>query len=88
MTNPSSLDAQASGLAGDGSASPSEFEFLRNFDDGSQTDLQGTIGSVSGAGSVATPEPSMLAFGALAFAALCAARRYKTNRFSGGDCNE
>ncbi len=88
VTDPSSLDAQASGLVGDGTASPSDFEFLRNFDDGSQTDLQGAIASVSGAGSVAAPEPSMFAFGALAFAALCVARRYKTNRFSGGDSNE
>ena len=88
VTDPSSLDAQASGLGGDGAASPSEFEFLRNFDDGSQTDLQGTIASVSGAGSVATPEPSMFAFAAVALAGFCAARRYKIKACSGGDSNE
>ncbi|HUA20237.1 MAG TPA: PEP-CTERM sorting domain-containing protein [Bryobacteraceae bacterium] len=88
VTNPSSLAGQAGGLAGDGSASPSEFEFLRNFADGSQTDLQGTIAGISGAASVATPEPSMLAFAAVALAAFGAARRRRIKNFSSGDGNE
>ena len=45
VTNLSTLAAQAGGLSGDLGASPSEFEFLRNFFDGSQTDLQGTLGT-------------------------------------------
>lgn len=49
------LAAQAGGLSGNPSASPSEFEFLRNFADGSQTDLQGTLGTPT-----AVPEPSTL----------------------------
>src|SRR5260370_1000167 len=56
VTNPSTLQAQASGLSGDLRASPSEFEFLRNFSDGSQTDLQGTVGVPTAASPV--PEPS------------------------------
>jgi len=39
VTSLSTLAAQAGGLSGDPGASPSEFEFLRNFSDGSQTDL-------------------------------------------------
>ena len=58
VTSPSTLAAQASGLSGDPGASPSEFEFLRNFSDGSQTDLQGTLGTPV---SSAVPEPSALA---------------------------
>ena len=45
VTSPNTLAAQAGGLSGDPGASPSEFEFLRNFSDGSQTDLQGTLGT-------------------------------------------
>jgi hypothetical protein len=45
VTSLSTLAAQAGGLSGDPGASPSEFEFLRNFSDGSQTDLQGTLGT-------------------------------------------
>ena len=52
----STLTSQASGLSGDPSASPSEFEFLRNFADGSQTDLQGTLATPTVANPV--PEPS------------------------------
>ncbi len=58
VTDLSSLAAQASGLVGDSGASPSEFEFLRNFSDGSQTDLQGTLNGA--AGFVSTPEPEAL----------------------------
>jgi hypothetical protein len=57
VTSPATLQAQASGLSGDLTASPSEFEFLRNFSDGSQTDLQGTLGKPSVS---AVPEPSSL----------------------------
>jgi hypothetical protein len=64
VTSPSTLAAQASGLSGDPGASPSEFEFLRNFADGSQTDLQGTLGAPT-----AVPEPSTLAL--LAFVLAC-----------------
>ena len=67
VTSPSTLAAQAGGLSGDPGASPSEFEFLRNFSDGSQTDLQGTLGT---AGSTAVPEPSSLVLLAVAVAAL------------------
>ena len=70
VTSPSTLEAQAGGLSGDAGASPSEFEFLRNFSDGSQTDLQGTLGT---AGST-VPEPSLLALVAFAAAALGAFR--------------
>jgi hypothetical protein len=55
------------GLSGDPSASPSEFEFLRNFSDGSQTDLQGTLGTPT-----AVPEPSALALLASVLAGLVA----------------
>jgi PEP-CTERM motif len=68
VTSPSTLAAQAAGLIGDPGASPSEFEFLRNFSDGSQTDLQGTLGTQSTISSV--PEPSSLALLAFAVAAL------------------
>jgi hypothetical protein len=74
VTNLSTLAAQAGGLSGDPGASPSEFEFLRNFSDGSQTDLQGTLGT-PGIGSTAVPEPSMLALLAFAVAALGGFRR-------------
>lgn len=57
VTNLSTLASQASGLSGDIDASPSEFEFPRNFSDGSQTDLQGTLGTPAGS---AVPEPSYL----------------------------
>jgi hypothetical protein len=67
VTSPGTLAAQAGGLSGDPRASPSEFEFLRNFSDGSQTDLQGTLGA---AGSTAVPEPSTLALLAFVVAAL------------------
>jgi hypothetical protein len=67
VTSPSTLAAQAGGLSGDPGASPSEFEFLRNFSDGSQTDLQGTLGT---SGSTAVPEPSTLALLAFAVAGL------------------
>jgi hypothetical protein len=59
VTSPGTLAAQAGGLTGDPGASPSEFEFLRNFSDGSQTDLQGTLGTQSIGGSP-VPEPSTL----------------------------
>jgi hypothetical protein len=59
-TSPSTLAAQAGGLSGDPTASPSEFEFLRNFSDGSQTDLQGTLGT-SGISGTSVPEPSSIA---------------------------
>lgn len=64
VTSPSTLAAQEGGLSGDPGASPSEFEFLRNFADGSQTDLQGTLGTQTSSSPV--PEPSAL--GLLAFA--------------------
>jgi hypothetical protein len=69
VTSPSTLAAQAGGLSGDPGASPSEFEFLRNFPDGSQTDLQGTLGT-PGIGSTPVPEPSTLALLAFVVAAL------------------
>src|SRR5258708_25968062 len=56
VTDLSTLANQATPLSGDPNASPSEFEFLRNFDDGSQTDLQGTLGTPTG---TEVPEPSM-----------------------------
>lgn len=67
MTSPGTLAAQAGSLTGDPGASPSEFEFLRNFSDGSQTDLQGTLGTSS---TSAVPEPSSLALLAFVLAAL------------------
>jgi hypothetical protein len=73
VTSLSTLAAQAGGLSGDPGASPSEFEFLRNFSDGSQTDLQGTLGT-PGIGSTAAPEPSMRALLAFVVAALCGFR--------------
>src|SRR5579864_8299805 len=68
VTSPSTLAAQASGLSGDPGASPSEFEFLRNFSDGSQTDLQGTLGPPGI--NTPVPEPSTLILLAVAVAAL------------------
>jgi hypothetical protein len=67
VTSPSTLAAQAAGLSGDPGASPSEFEFLRNFSDGSQTDLQGTLGT---SGSTSVPEPSPLVLLAFVVAGL------------------
>jgi len=63
VSGPDSLVAEASSLAGDTAASPMAFELLRNFDDGSQTDLMGTIDSVSAATTTETnpvPEPSTI----------------------------
>lgn len=56
VTDLSTLASQANTLSGDPNASPSQFEFLRNFDDGSQTDLQGSLGIPAGS---PVPEPSM-----------------------------
>jgi hypothetical protein len=80
VSNPSTLEAQASGLSGDASASPSEFEFLRNFDDGSQTDLQGTLGTPN-----PTPEPSTLALLAMATLWVCGAHARMQRKRSGHD---
>lgn len=68
VTSPSTLAEQAGGLSGDPGASPSEFEFLRNFSDGSQTDLQGTLGTQPSITPV--PEPSTLALLASVLAGL------------------
>ena len=68
VTSPSTLAAQGGGLSGDPGASPSEFEFLRNFSDGSQTDLQGTLGTQPSITPV--PEPSALVLLAFAVAGL------------------
>src|SRR5690348_14669512 len=68
VTSPSTLAAQAGGLSGDPGASPAEFEFLRNFSDGSQTDLQGTLGPPGI--NTPVPEPSTLILLAVAVAAL------------------
>jgi len=73
VTSPSTLAAQAGGLSGDPGASPSEFEFLRNFSDGSQTDLQGTLGA-SAIGGTPTPEPSSLVLLAIVLTAFGAFR--------------
>ena len=75
VTDLSSLQSQAGTLTGDISASPSEFEFLRNFDDGSQTDLQGILTGAQGAATSAVPEPSMFLLLAAGLAALVVARR-------------
>src|SRR5579863_4273639 len=72
VTSPNTLAAQEGGLSGDPGASPSEFEFLRNFSDGSQTDLQGTLGTQSSISSV--PEPSSLALIAVVVACLAGFR--------------
>ena len=69
VTSPSTLAAQAGGLTGDPTASPSELEFLRSFSDGSQTDLQGTLGTQA-IGGTPVPEPSTLALLAFVVAAL------------------
>jgi len=71
VTSPSTLAAQAGALTGDPGASPSEFEFLRNFSDGSQTDLQGTLGAQAG---TSVPEPSALWLLASVVAALAGLR--------------
>jgi hypothetical protein len=73
VTSPGTLAAQAAGLSGDPGASPSEFEFLRNFSDGSQTDLQGTLGTPA-SGPTPVPEPSVLALLAFGFAVLAGFR--------------
>jgi hypothetical protein len=70
VTNLGTLASQVGGLTGDPSASPSQFEFLRNFSDGSQTDLQGTLGT-----STATPEPATLALFAAGLAGIGVLRR-------------
>jgi hypothetical protein len=80
VTSLSTLAAQAGGLSGDPSASPSEFEFLRNFDGGGQTDLQGTLGAPTVS---AVPEPSslaLIAFGAACLGALHDRARRKARR--------
>lgn len=59
ITDLSSLASEAGRLAGDTAASPSEFEFLRNFPDFSQTDLQGTVTGASSTTST-VPEPSLM----------------------------
>jgi hypothetical protein len=57
LVNPGNLASNAGSFTGQASASPAEFEFLRSFSsDGSQTDLQGTLGPV-----IVTPEPATLA---------------------------
>lgn len=68
VTSPATLAAQAGTLLGDPSASPSEFEFLRNFPDGSQTDLEGTLGT-----STPAPEPVSWPMLAMMVAGLVAA---------------
>src|SRR5579864_1054923 len=68
VTSPNTLAAQEGGLSGDPGASPSEFEFLRNFSDGSQTDLQGTLGPPGI--NTPVPEPSTMILLAVAVAAL------------------
>ena len=80
ITDLSSLESQAGGLTGDTSASPSEFEFLRNFDDGSQTDLQGILTGSAATPTPAVPEPSMFFFGGAGLAAVVAARRLKIHQ--------
>ena len=72
VTSPGTLAAQAGGLSGDPRASPAEFEFLRNFSDGSQTDLQGTLKTQPS--STAAPEPSSLVLLASGFAVLAGFR--------------
>jgi hypothetical protein len=72
VLSPATLAAQASGLSGYSSASPSEFEFLRNFLDGSQTDLQGTLNSPSVPPTV--PEPGTFTLFASGLASLAALR--------------
>ncbi len=74
VTSPATLAAQASGLSGNASASPSEFEFLRNFSDGSQTDLQGTLNRPSAPVS-SVPEPGTFTLFASGLAGLAALRR-------------
>lgn len=86
VTSPDTLGTDASGLAGDKAASPTPFEFLRNFaSDGGQTDLQGSIGSIAssgGGGGSTVPEPDAvwLWLGALVALTLATAlrRRLKT----------
>jgi hypothetical protein len=79
VLGPATLAAQASGLSGDASASPSEFEFLRNFSDGSQTDLQGTLNSPSVPPTV--PEPGTFTLFASGLATLTVLRRRgRTNK--------
>lgn len=65
ITDLNSLASQVGGLTGDAGASPSEFEFLRNFDDGSQTDLQGTL--IGGGAASGVPEPATAALCTISF---------------------
>src|SRR5260370_23586005 len=65
VTNLGTLASQVGGLTGDPNASPAQFEVLRNVPDGSQTDLQGTLGT-----STATPEPAALALFASGLASI------------------
>jgi hypothetical protein len=80
ITDLSTLESQAGGLTGDAPASPSEFEFLRNFDDGSQTDLQGVLTAAGATPTPAVPEPSMFLFVGAGLAAMVAARRLKIHQ--------
>jgi hypothetical protein len=61
ITNLGTLASQVGGLSGDAGASPSEFDFLRNFSDGSQTELQGSLGTPA----ITTPVPEPLTAGTI-----------------------